>query len=590
MNNLGMLASPERVQGVFRELCRTLQIHDKQDKDKLKSLIGEDGELRQQWVKLLTMRFEGPLRHLTKDEVYLAGGLKLVPSAEIQLVQEGLEDIAARTAREDEVEQALEDMRKYSSLVKSMAATFRAHTAVLDNNLPMPRSITSSIEQKMAALILRKELLGQQVSAIRDQAITTTDLGERLVTIEAVILKNNQAFQTAQYKVADQNPDATFSFHDHIIAKMKDLHHELDYDDDEKNSVANDARTFASQIIMTLTEQAKSLLDIMSIEASQSYDNNRDHKSEYSEAILQEHREIWGEVTSLWDEVIPVAHMAVESQFLNPLLRRLSMAIESQDVRNATITAYTSGVLRYMNSRLMSLAKRLQVLAYHHAGLQNTYFYTNAQNKNHPTWSIRHTNSHILNIPTESGKKKGTLTELMEHYMKVYASIPVDVTASDELLGATRHSALENYIRQRARHGDKLFEDLHHLFETAVKAALVDSELGGELLYNALTSDSEVGLALHGGVHKDMQLEGSVAVLKKHIEQTRQVFETLRLDGPAAAPEFVVYAYKKASDVLAYKNGKGCFKHGSENQVTCPTCTQCQHFTALVRKWGDHSN
>ncbi|CAJ2501872.1 Uu.00g047250.m01.CDS01 [Anthostomella pinea] len=44
----------------------------------------------------------------------------------------------------------------------------------------------------------------KQVSAIRDRAIATTDIGERAATIEAVILKNNQAFQTNVL-----NPSAT---------------------------------------------------------------------------------------------------------------------------------------------------------------------------------------------------------------------------------------------------------------------------------------------------------------------------------------------------------------------------------------------
>lgn len=60
----------------------------------------------------------------------------------------------------------------------------------------------------------------------------------------------------------------------------------------------------------------------------------------YSKAVDAERRAISEEIQSLWEEVVPVAHMAVEKEFLKPFLKEVEYAAKDAKFRNATITAY----------------------------------------------------------------------------------------------------------------------------------------------------------------------------------------------------------------------------------------------------------
>lgn len=60
----------------------------------------------------------------------------------------------------------------------------------------------------------------------------------------------------------------------------------------------------------------------------------------YTKAVDEERQAIGQEIKSLWDEVVPVAHMAVEKEFIKPLLATTSIDSREKKLRNATISAY----------------------------------------------------------------------------------------------------------------------------------------------------------------------------------------------------------------------------------------------------------
>lgn len=60
----------------------------------------------------------------------------------------------------------------------------------------------------------------------------------------------------------------------------------------------------------------------------------------HAKAIQEERQAIADEIESLWQEVVPVAHMAVENQFLKPFLRTTMVNKRQVKLRNATISAY----------------------------------------------------------------------------------------------------------------------------------------------------------------------------------------------------------------------------------------------------------
>jgi len=48
------------------------------------------------------------------------------------------------------------------------------------------------------------------------------------------------------------------------------------------------------------------------------------------------------EIQSLWEEVVPVAHMAAEKQLLGPILRRFDLSEERRSLQQDVICDYVS--------------------------------------------------------------------------------------------------------------------------------------------------------------------------------------------------------------------------------------------------------
>ncbi|KAI0602928.1 hypothetical protein F4775DRAFT_4369 [Biscogniauxia sp. FL1348] len=377
--------------------------------------------------------------------------------------------------------------------------------------------------------------------------------------------------------------------YDHILTKLQALGWELHYDDSVRDAILYNARRGASQIILNLAHNCHTQLNIVFQEAATSYAVNAPNVPEYGRVVNQEREAIASEIQSLWDEVVPVAHMAVERQYLKPILDSVEMASETREVRNAAICTYASAVLRYMNKRLMVLAERIQTLVYHHQALFNAFHYLEARAHGQDPRACPRTRSHTVQIVTPGRAEKANLVDLVRHYMHVYGSIPIEVDYDSLESPIKTLSKIDEYVQSRAEKGLQIAQDMHKFFETAVKAGLVDTELGGQIILDCMIMDSATGL-YDNSIFTDQQLEESVAATRAQVQLIRKIFNDLQLTEAEAAPDFALDAYKKVAECLAAKNGHGCFKPDSRAPVTCSKCIRCLNFQNFIRRWGEHSH
>ena len=87
------------------------------------------------------------------------------------------------------------------------------------------------------------------------------------------------------------------------------------------------------------------VLDIVFIQACKSYQDKtkRGGKSKSRAKAADDEREaIVADLRSLWDEVVPVAHMAVEKQLVGPIMKSKSNESDMRDSRYALIASYVS--------------------------------------------------------------------------------------------------------------------------------------------------------------------------------------------------------------------------------------------------------
>jgi Holliday junction resolvasome RuvABC endonuclease subunit len=75
-------------------------------------------------------------------------------------------------------------------------------------------------------------------------------------------------------------------------------------------------------------------------EASVKYAQSSTIPPSQADALQSELKAIVNEIQSLWDEVVPVAHMAVEKALLEPILKTVDTKKVSREHQNSIITTY----------------------------------------------------------------------------------------------------------------------------------------------------------------------------------------------------------------------------------------------------------
>ncbi|KAH9887445.1 hypothetical protein F4778DRAFT_756713 [Xylariomycetidae sp. FL2044] len=570
----------------FNQLCGVVEIKTDDQRARLATLLGPLGSCHDQWIALKRTNASGPLSLCSSDELSLFASLKHRDA--FDAVAEG---ITAHSPHPKQVAAAREQIMKYNEAFNKISASFRAHVAreiSLLKDIPKPRTPVSLAQQKLESLSLRKSKMETEVANLELKANNRLAHYESVVKSESRIAKDQPAFYADHYNLGDEGQlsNLTLSSYDHVIQKLSDLGLELDLDTAEQEATVSDARHKASQIVLSLATKCQMALDIVFSEASSTYAKNAPNVPAQARAIYHERDDIKIEIQSLWDELVPVAHMAVETEFLQPVLRRLEKQQYDRDVRNALIASYTSAVLRILNLRLRRVVDRIMTLVLHHQALYSTYQYIEARAKHLPIDDLAVSAANKIPLTgTESAKTD--LHEVVQYHLDVYSSVPIDVING---ISPTREglTQLDRLARRRILKKDESARNLHLFFEAAAKSGLTDQEISSQLLLEAILADSASGLQVPGGALEDAQLKASISDMRDQVASIVHAWHHSGLQRPASAPDYVVEAYRRTAEALAIKSGEGCFVPGKqEKAVTCAKCTKYLSFEGFVRKWGE---
>lgn len=94
------------------------------------------------------------------------------------------------------------------------------------------------------------------------------------------------------------------------------------------------------RIVLSLATKCRTSLDTVFLEASHTYRKHAQSTPNIDRAINDERAAVYAEIQSLWDEMVPLAHMVVEKEYLKPILNKSEMGSERQSARDATIATY----------------------------------------------------------------------------------------------------------------------------------------------------------------------------------------------------------------------------------------------------------
>ncbi|KAI0014987.1 hypothetical protein F4780DRAFT_130683 [Xylariomycetidae sp. FL0641] len=632
----------------FDLLCNAVKTSPGFREEKLRQMIGEGGELEMEWAAILSLAASTPIGAMSDAELLMAARLHLSPvynnpeSAQRDPVE-------TRVYVPAEVQEGLDALETYTSLLKECSNKYRVQVgrAIAAAHLPPPSS-NSTIQARIRALRARRSVLDAAARDIRKQTKEKMKVNHAIMRAEAGVLKKYPDFFREHYLSRSQAPkgvnESVFDAHDVVLSKIsaaKDAankaavrkknteslgitYHTNEKGEDktipmdDKDSLVNDARRHANDTILAITTRCHVQLDQAFVEANLTYNVAKDsERSDYGDAIASEHSAVLDEIKSLWEEVIPVAHMAVEEQFLKPIIEAIGRQNIERGYHEAMITSYTSAMMRFLNTHLEFLATRLQILLYHHQTLYTAS--KMAQSHLESGYKAALTECYDDAVPNPATvvaqrvlPMKSTALDVLYHAMEVYGSIPLalDPPKDPKNFPATRqHSWMSDFAIIREATANTLAKDVQALFEAAVKANILDTELGAQGLIEAIVADSSSGLGTPGCVHQDQQVEHSIASLDHAIDDIRNALAELTVGGPPGAPnmpdggcgclanapstpgpvnapDFVLEAYKKTCEILAAKTGPDCMEPNTNVAFKCPRCSRCVHFLELLRRWG----
>lgn len=172
---------------------------------------------------------------------------------------------------------------------------------------------------------------------------------------------SGQPFQKPEQKMGVVQPRSTgerLLSYDDLLDKLGALGRELKGPNVEQDAIIKAARFYASEYVfpcdikcteLTLSREVFILvcacrmsLNKVLYESCLKFSSTAPTIGERARALQSEVLALVDEIQSLWDEVVPVAHMAVEKQVLEPLLTRIDKDKGREDVHRRVVLQYVS--------------------------------------------------------------------------------------------------------------------------------------------------------------------------------------------------------------------------------------------------------
>lgn len=146
-----------------------------------------------------------------------------------------------------------------------------------------------------------------------------------------------------------QTVDSLFQSDDKLLSSLQKLGWELETEDPEEQESIRKLRDICARLIKYTVEAIRTKLDRVYLEALESSQRSGDRSrvSQDDMALLQE------EVESLYSEILPVAQMSVEQQYLEPALKSLAAKNGESQSRSAAAVTYVSITLLKFGSILI---------------------------------------------------------------------------------------------------------------------------------------------------------------------------------------------------------------------------------------------
>ncbi|TVY80700.1 hypothetical protein LSUE1_G001664 [Lachnellula suecica] len=508
---------------LFNDLVKILRDRDiPYDREAIKSTLGdpESQTAVREWME----EYLAPETLLTKDEATLyatltksgeadrlaAQDLSSIQGLNDAEIQNAIEELKRSTAAIEKQSESLElQQNAMSALVKSEQRTSQARSQTNNSQLKKWNSekghVSQAIEELSQSLTLQSAELEQQSKALEASIKQTVD----------GILRSD----------------------DKLLASLQKLASDLDPIQSDGDGVISRIRDLCARLIKHTVEGIRTKLDRIYLDALQDSPSSNEPQN-------QETTDLQEELESLYSEILPVAQMSAEQQFLQPALKAIAATDGQGQERSAKAVEYIQNCLVFLVNRIETFLERAQETQCHKMALQ---FVLDSAKKElsrvedsppniataspaKPNGQRRRTSSTPRSSParTRATRRRSSGPELDDVDPEQQLARALGITLPPET--APKHAvafSLEKALSERLTKLEIHSLSLQSTTESAISSHLLDAHLTLQLLQDSLLAES-----LHHRVRLlDPDIEASVSMFEHEIRDLQADLEKVDLQG-----------------------------------------------------------
>ncbi|KAG4028056.1 hypothetical protein MFRU_024g00270 [Monilinia fructicola] len=478
------------------------------DRNAIKSDYARSPAAVEAWIS----KYIGPETLLTKDEVALYEVLSQSGDADKIANSQDLSNICDLS--DEQLHTAIEELQ-------------RSTTAIEKQNEAL-----QSQQNALALIVKNNKKSGAARSEADAKQLRKWEAEKSQVNSAVEELSQNLMYQLSdleqQTKISQsgikQTVDGILKADDKLLSSLQKLAGELDPGSSEDNDTVARIRDLCARYIKHTVDGVRTKLDRIYLEAL-----NGSVGAEAQGTNSQEVAELQEELESLYSELLPVAQMSAEQQYLEPALREIAAKGDSGQDR-----AYQA--LKYMQECLKFLVHRAEIYAEHMEEYQCHQMASKfaidmgkkeLQNQAAPQASIsatRQRQNSQTQVQYRNNRRRSSMFEEMDAEQQLLRSMGISLPNENDTDDA-RTEFLESILRERDEKLRGHTANLESTTETTISSHVHNADVTMKLLYNALQADS-----VYGEVQLlDPDIVSSFSTFEEEIKNLQENLEAVNL-------------------------------------------------------------
>ncbi|KAK0118717.1 hypothetical protein ONS95_007605 [Cadophora gregata] len=470
----------------------------------------------QAWVD----EYLSPETLLTKDEANLyavltkSGEADTLAAHDLSLVQE---------FSDQEIQSAIEQLKRSTAAIEKQSEALRLQQNAM-NSLVRSEKRTSQARSHTERDQLRKWDVekGHITATIEElsQSLTyqTTDLEQQCKASEAGI---------------KQTVDSILKSDDKLLLSLQKLSSDLEHGrSDDEETIAR-IRELCARLIKHRVEGIRTRLDRVYLEGLAGSKASNDHAEEEEANDLQE------ELESLYTEILPVAQMSAEQQFLEPALRAIAASDGQGQERTVQAVKYIHDCMIFLVNRIETFLERAEESQCHKMALKAVIISANKElphresapaikpsSPTRPNTQRRRKSSasqstlRVRNTRRSSGHFDEDIEPEQQLARNLGVALPPEGVSNHE-----RANLLERMLAERLIRLEGHAASLQSTTESSTSSHLLDARMTLGLLHDSLLSKS----LYHKVQLLDPNLEAAVTNFEQEVQHLEDDLEAVDL-------------------------------------------------------------